>query len=115
MDAKSTRSLEAIKAALEWSKQISTLAGAFVVLSGTFLEVYGRDPNDKNYLYVSWVAMVLCLVLGVAYLSMVVSHLQDMDKDLDAYSSPSVIAAIIQVGAFMVGLVAFLAFVWKNL
>jgi uncharacterized membrane protein len=115
MDQKETRSLEAIKAGLEWSKQISTLAAAVIVLSGTFLEVYGNSPSDKSWLYASWILMLVCLLFGVLYFSATVSDIQNADHELDAYARTPVFFATVHMLTFLIGLVTFVVFVWSNI
>lgn len=114
MSDKMTRQLESVKAALEWSKQISTLAGAFIVLSATFLDIFTTVPERAWLLYTSWVTMALSLLFGVLFLAAVTALLANLEEDIDPYAPIPVSLAILHFVTFFIGLATFIVFVWGN-
>src|SRR5215213_4150161 len=111
-----------IEAALEWSKQITTLATGTLALSGTFIQMFFENPiAQKGWILASWILMGTSILSGVMYLGALCSLLADAGKpeaqaeDLDIYKPPGVIIAVIHVLTFLFGLVTFIVFVFLNL
>lgn len=114
--------IKAIDSALEWSKQITTITTGALVLSGTFIKIF-LDANTmvwKPVILASWTFMGVSIVFGLLYLGALCSLLaysaeQGNVTILDIYRRPGIWIALIHVVAFLAGLVAFAAFIFKNL
>jgi len=116
--------LEAAKAALEWTKQITTLATGTLVLSATFLK--DLAPKDAagavrvanpEYLRDAWLALAVSIVLGLLYLGAVSSFLSTARdiRDVDIYRGVPRYLGLLHVLAFLVGMVLFVVFAVRNL
>ena len=109
--------MKAVESALEWSKQITTLATGTLVLSGTFIkDLFSGQIVWKGLILSCWIAMCLSVLFGIIYLGSLSSLLTRASKavELDIYKSGRIIG-LIQVLAFFIGLVAFVLFLGKNL
>lgn len=113
---------KAIDAALEWSKQITTITTGALILSGTFIKIF-MDANPMEWKWViltSWISMGVSIIFGFLYLGALCSLLDCSARNnnlttLDIYESPGKWIAIVHVIAFFVGLATFIAFIFKNL
>jgi hypothetical protein len=113
---------KSIGAGLEWSKQITTLATGTLVLSGTFIQMFFENELvKKGWILASWILMGISILFGVLYLGALCSLLVRAGEpnanvaNLTIYSRPAVWIALIHVFAFLLGLVAFIIFVFANL
>lgn len=107
--------LKALDAALEWSKQITTLATGTLVLSATFIkDLFAKIIYCKSIILTCWVLMGVSILFGILYLGSLCSLLSS-GKKFNIYEAPSVVLAVIQVSAFILGLASFVFFVFQNL
>ena len=61
-------STKPIEFALEWSKQITTLATGTLVLSGTFIQMFFKHALvQKGWLLFSWILLGGSILCGVLY------------------------------------------------
>lgn len=106
--------IEAVKAALEWSKQVLTLATGTLVLSGTFIkDIFKSTVKNPNLIMVSWILMSLSVLFGILFLGKMVSILNEKKgKEVDVYSGMWV--GVTHVTAFFLGLIFFVFFVYRN-
>lgn len=106
--------IEAVKAALEWSKQILTLATGTLVLSGTFIkDIFKSSIKNPNLIMFSWILMSLSILFGILFLGKMVNILNEKKgEEVDVYSAKGV--GIIHVAAFFFGLLFFIFFVYRN-
>jgi len=109
--------LKAFDSVSEWSKQITTIASASLVLSATFIkDIMAGHAVHPWYLWISWVLLLLTIITGVFVLGTLAAQLNKGDQDtLDVYSPSIVGAAIVQTALFLLGMVAFIFFVASNL
>jgi hypothetical protein len=96
-----------IEAALEWSKQITTLATGTLVLSGTFIQLFFENTLvQKGWILVSWILMGTSIVFGITYLGALCSLLayaadsSASNEDISIYNQPGLTIAIIHVFAW---------------
>src|SRR5207302_7423159 len=98
---------KAIDTAIEWSKQITTLATGALVLSGTFIkDLFTGHVKWPLVIVVSWIAMSASAVLGVLYMGALISMVAKAKgrNDLDIYSwKNGRSVALIHIIAFMLG------------
>jgi len=110
---------KAIDIAIEWSKQTTTLATGTLVLSGTFIkDLFTGHVKWPMVIVMSWIVMSASAFLGILYVGALVAMVGKAKgvDDLDVYewkNGRSV--ALIQIIAFMMGLVSFVIFVTKNM
>lgn len=107
--------LKSIDIILEWSKQVTALATGTVVLSATFMkDLFGAQTAWQGAILVSWLAMAFSASIGVVYLGVLISSVSEakVEADIDVYEKSWI--AVIQVSLFFIGLLAFVAFSWKN-
>src|SRR5258706_15750360 len=85
--------LKAFDSVSEWSKQITTIASASLVLSATFIkDILAGHTVHSGYLWTSWVLLLLTIIAGVFVLGALAARLNSGDPGkLDVYSS-SIIA-----------------------
>lgn len=107
--------IEAAKAALDWSKQILTLATGTLVLSGTFIkEVFHTPVIMQEWIIACWILMSASVLFGLLFLGVIVNVLSEKSgADVDVYSNRWV--AILHVLTFLVGLICFVVFISCNL
>jgi hypothetical protein len=108
---------ESIKAAIEWSKQITALSTGTIIISGTFIkDILGGDISYKVLIIASWLALFASTILGVLFLATICAILSTGNvNELDIYSRPSKEIAIFHIIFFFVGVAAFIIFVAINL
>lgn len=110
---------KALDTTIEWSKQITTLATGTLVLSGTFIkDLFTGHVKWPGMIVTCWMAMSISAVLGVLYFGALVAMVGKAEKpsDLDVYAwKNGRFVALIHVLAFMVGVVAFVAFITTNM
>lgn len=113
--------LEAIKVAVEWCKQLLTLAAATLVLSGTLYK--NLQPADggvawPHALSVSWVAMGASVLSGLLFLGSLTNEFLVADQVAD--TQPNIEhprlsrLANAQMFLFAAGLAIFIAFLVVN-
>ena len=108
---------KAIDTAIEWSKQITTLATGTLVLSGTFIKDLFTDHVEwSKVIVICWIAMSLSALFGILYVGALCAMLSKAKgpDDLDIYKNGRLLA-LIHVMAFLIGLGTFIAFVTKNM
>lgn len=110
---------KAIDLAIEWTKQITTLATGTLVLSGTFIkDLFTGHVEWPMFIVVAWIAMSLSALFGILYVGALISMVStaasadDLDINKNQNGRP---VALIHIVAFMVGLGAFVAFITKNM
>src|SRR6476661_6739054 len=101
-DPATTLRLKAFDSVSDWSKQITTIASATLVLSATFVkDLLSGHTIHSCYLWTSWVLFLLSIVVGVAVLGTLVAPLNRGDQtQLDVYSPSIWGAALFQIGLF---------------
>jgi outer membrane protein OmpA-like peptidoglycan-associated protein len=115
-DPATTLRLKAFDSVSEWSKQITTIASATLVLSATFIkDMLSGHTTSTGYLWTSWVLLLLTIVAGVFVLGTLAAPLNSGNpNNLDVYSGPIAGAAIAQILLFLLGMGAFILFVVSN-
>ncbi len=109
--------IKAVESALEWSKQITTLATGTLVLSGTFIkDLFSGQIVWKGFILACWIGMGISVLFGILYLGSLCYLLSSSKKaeQLDIYGSGRIIG-VIHVLTFFLGLAAFIVFLTKNL
>jgi outer membrane protein OmpA-like peptidoglycan-associated protein len=108
--------LKAFDSVSDWSKQITTIASATLVLSATFIkDMLSGHTTSTGYLWTSWVLLLLTIVAGVFVLGTLAAPLnRGNPNNLDVYSVPIACAAIAQILLFLLGMGAFILFVVSN-
>jgi hypothetical protein len=110
---------KAIDTAIEWSKQITTLATGALVLSGTFIkDLFTGHVKWSAVIVASWIAMSASAVMGTLYMGALVSmvHKAKSRDDLNIYSwKNGRSVALIHIIAFMLGVLAFVTFITRNM
>ena|ERR1041384_4828045 len=110
---------KALDTAVEWSKQITTLAIGSLVLSGTFIkDLFTGHVKWSFVIILSWVAMSLSSLVGVLYIGALVAMIGKARNpdDLDVYAwKNGRFVALVHVVAFIVGVVAFVIFITRNM
>jgi hypothetical protein len=114
-DKKQDQRIEAAKSALEWSKQILTLATGTLVLSGTFIkDIFRANIVSTGWILACWILMCVSILFGLIFLGATVNLLNSKEgNQVDVYSKRW--WAIFHVLAFLIGLGCFVYFVNENL
>jgi len=109
--------IKSVDTALEWAKQIITLSSGILVVSGTFMkDLFGEHIHGRTWLLVSWGAICVSIVAGLAFLGALCSMLsRKKPEGVHLYSQPAQALGFIHVLAFLVAMVAFAGFSWTNL
>jgi hypothetical protein len=110
---------KAIDIAIEWTKQITTLATGTLVLSGTFIkDLFTGHVEWSIVIIVSWMAMSLSALFGILYVGALIAVVSTAgnaaDLDVNKNRNGRTVARI-HIVAFMVGLVTFVTFITKNM
>jgi hypothetical protein len=111
---------KAVEVALEWSKQIITLATGTIVLSGTFIkDIFATNLSSdqilsREWLFACWVAMLLAVIFSILFIGALTSLLSQAGTP-DVFSGMSRGLAVLEVSTFVFGVVAFVVFVTFNL
>jgi len=109
--------LKAFDTVSDWSKQVTTIASATLVLSATFIkDILGGHTEHTCYLWTSWFSLLATVVVGVFVLGALASNLNDGNPaQLDIYSGSILGASVVQILLFLIGMIAFILFVMSNL
>ena len=108
---------DSIKLALEWSKQITTLATGTLVISRTFMKDILKGPIVwKGVVVWCWIGMLISVFFGILFLGNLCSLLSTgAMNERGIYSPRSLAIALIHILSFLAGLILFAIFVAKNL
>lgn len=107
--------VEAVKAAIEWSKQVLTLATGTLVLSGTFIkEIFNTPVIKESWILACWILMSISILFGLLFIGTMVSVLSGKrGAGIDVYKHRW--TSYVHVLAFFFGLICFVVFISINL
>jgi outer membrane protein OmpA-like peptidoglycan-associated protein len=109
--------LKAFDSVSEWSKHITTIASATLVLSATFIkDIISGHVVHQGYLSWSWGLLLCSIISSAGVLGSLIACLNKGEPgQLDVYSPSIIITAVSQVVLFGVGMGLFICFVSANL
>src|SRR5262245_21985247 len=104
-------SLKAFDMVSEWSRHITTIASATLVLSATFIkDIISGSATSIGMLTWAWITLLLSILAGVFVLGSLTASLNK--HKLDVYAWGIKITAIFQVVLFLGGISLFIWFVY---
>jgi hypothetical protein len=109
--------IKSVETALEWTKQITTLASGVLVVSGTFIkDLFDGKVQAFGWLILCWLSLCVCILFGVLFMGSLCSILEKKeDAAISIYSQPAQALGFIHFAGFFLAVICFAVFTLTNI